>query len=75
MMKMLKILVAEDNPNLARYYEMLLGLWNCETVVEHSKGEDARMLAKFCRLFSHMGEGDRGLVLFMAQKMARQKAV
>ena len=39
-----------------------------------SKGKDARMLAKFCRLFSHMEEGDRGLVLFMAQKMARRKA-
>jgi transcriptional regulator with XRE-family HTH domain len=40
-----------------------------------SKAKDARMLAKFCRLFSHMEEGDRGLVLFMAQKMARRKAV
>src|ERR1019366_2091479 len=40
-----------------------------------SKGKDARMLAKFCRLFGRMEEGDRGLVLFMAQKMARGKAV
>src|ERR1035437_3694856 len=40
-----------------------------------SKAKDARMLAKFCRLFSHMEEGDRGLVLFMAQKMASRKAV
>src|SRR6202795_2843957 len=40
-----------------------------------SKGKDARMLAKFCRLFSRMEEADRGLVLFMAQKMARGKAV
>jgi hypothetical protein len=39
-----------------------------------SKGKDARMLAKFCRLFSRMDEDDRGLVLFMAQKMARRKA-
>jgi transcriptional regulator with XRE-family HTH domain len=40
-----------------------------------SKGKDARMLAQFCRLFSRMDEGDLGLVLFMAQKMARRKAV
>ena len=40
-----------------------------------SKGKDARMLAKFCRLFSHMEEGDLKLVLFMTQKMANRKAV
>ena len=40
-----------------------------------SKGKDARMLAKFCRLFSQMGEGDLKLVLFMTQKMARRKAI
>src|SRR6202142_1996484 len=34
-------------------------------------GKDARMLAKFCRLFRSMDESDRGLVFFMAQKMAR----
>ena len=37
---MLKVLVAEDNPNLARYYEVLLSQWNFETVVEHA-GTDA----------------------------------
>jgi hypothetical protein len=31
-------------------------------------GKEARMLAKFCRLFSRMEEGDVGMVLFMAQK-------
>ena len=30
---------------------------------------------KFRRLLSHMKEGDRGLLLFMAQKMSRRKAV
>ncbi len=40
-----------------------------------SKGKDARLLAQFCRLFSRMDKGDLGMVLFMAQKMARQKAV
>lgn len=40
-----------------------------------SKGKDARLLAQFCRLFNRMEEGDLGMVLFMAQKMARRKAV
>jgi transcriptional regulator with XRE-family HTH domain len=40
-----------------------------------SKGKDARMLAKFCRLFSRIIEADLRLVLFMAQKMAKRKAV
>ena len=39
-----------------------------------SKGKDARLLPQFCRLFSRMEEGDLGMVLFMAQKMARRKA-
>jgi transcriptional regulator with XRE-family HTH domain len=39
-----------------------------------SKGEDARQLAQFCRLFSRMEAGELGMVLFMAQKMARRKA-
>ena len=40
-----------------------------------SKGKDARMLAKFCHLFSQMGEGDLKLVLLMTQRMARRNAV
>ena len=40
-----------------------------------SSGKEARLLAKFCRLLSRMDEGDRGLLLSMAQKMARTKAV
>jgi transcriptional regulator with XRE-family HTH domain len=40
-----------------------------------SKGKDARVLAKFCRLFSRMEKGDLGMVLSMAQRMARRKAV
>ena len=39
-----------------------------------SEGKEARLLAKFCRLFSRMDEDDLGMVLFMAQKMARKKA-
>jgi CheY-like chemotaxis protein len=44
---MLKILVAEDDPNLARYYEMLLSQWNCETVVEHTVTDAIRRAATF----------------------------
>jgi hypothetical protein len=36
---------------------------------------EARLVANFCRLFSRMREDDLGLVLFMAQKMAKRKAV
>jgi transcriptional regulator with XRE-family HTH domain len=39
-----------------------------------SMGKDARMLIRFCRLFSRMEKSDLGLVLSMAQKMARRKA-
>jgi CheY-like chemotaxis protein len=35
-----KILVAEDDPNLARYYKILLSQWDCETVVART-GTDA----------------------------------
>jgi len=37
-----------------------------------NKGNDARLLAKFCQLFSRMKANDQGLVLFMAQKMAKR---
>jgi transcriptional regulator with XRE-family HTH domain len=40
-----------------------------------SKGKDAHLLAEFCRLFSRLEESDLGMVLFMAQKMARRNAV
>ena len=40
-----------------------------------SKGKDARLLAQFCRLFSKMEEDELRMVLFLAQKMARRKAV
>jgi len=38
-----------------------------------SKGKDARLVAQFCRLFSRMEAGGLGMVLFMAQKIARRK--
>lgn len=38
-----------------------------------SSGRDARILAKFRRLFSRLKEDDLGLVLVMAQQMQRRK--
>jgi two-component system, OmpR family, KDP operon response regulator KdpE len=44
---MTKILVAEDEPALARYYEILLVQWNCGTVVEHTGTAAIRRAATF----------------------------
>ncbi len=38
-----------------------------------SSGKEARLLARFCRLFNRMQESDRGLLLFMAQKLATKR--
>ena len=43
-----------------------------DDIVWGSKGKDARMLAKFCRLFSCTNESDMRLLFFMAQKMAHR---
>ena len=40
-----------------------------------SKGKDARLLDKFRRVFSRLDKDELGMVLFMAQKMARRKAI
>jgi transcriptional regulator with XRE-family HTH domain len=41
-------------------------------IVWGSKGKDAHMLAKFCRLFSRTNESDLQLLFFMAQKMTHR---
>jgi transcriptional regulator with XRE-family HTH domain len=61
----------EEPPKLPN----LLKRKSADDIVWGSKGKDARMLVKFCRQFGQMKEDDRGLVLFLAQKMARRKAV
>jgi transcriptional regulator with XRE-family HTH domain len=61
----------EEPPKLPN----LLKRKSADDIVWGSKGKDARMLVKFCRLFGRMKEDDRGLVLSMAQKMAQRKAV
>ena len=42
-----KVLIAEDSPDLARYYEMLLTQWGCETVVERTGTDAIRKAATF----------------------------
>jgi len=48
---------------------------SADDIVWGNSGKDAHVLAKFCRLFGQMKEDDLGLVLFMAQKMARRKVL
>ena len=48
---------------------------SADNILWGNSGNDARVLAKFCRLFSRMKEDERGLVFFMAQKMATRKAL
>jgi len=48
---------------------------SADDIVWGNSGKDAHVLAKFCRLFRQMKEDDLGLVLFMAQKMARRKVL
>jgi transcriptional regulator with XRE-family HTH domain len=61
----------EEPPKLPN----LLKRKTSDDILWGNSGKDARILAKFCRLFGHMEESDRGVLLFMAQKMAKRKAV
>ena len=61
----------EEPPRLPN----LLKHRSADGIVWGSSGKGAHMLAEFCRLFGHMEPSDFGLVLFMAQKMAKRKAV
>jgi hypothetical protein len=45
------------------------------TLYGAAKVKDARLVAQFCRLFRRMDKSDVRTVLFVAQKMARRKAV
>ena len=61
----------EEPPKLPN----LLKRKSADDILWGNKGEDARMLGKFCRLFGQMKENDRNMLFFMAQKMAKRKAV
>jgi transcriptional regulator with XRE-family HTH domain len=58
----------EEPPKLPN----LLKRKTAEDIAWGSAGKDTHMLAKFCRLFGRMKSDDFGLVLLMAQKMARR---
>ncbi len=45
-----------------------------EDILWGTSGEDARLLAKFCRFLSKMTEDDRGILLLLARKIAKAKA-
>jgi transcriptional regulator with XRE-family HTH domain len=61
----------EEPPKLPN----LLKRKSADDILWGNSGRDARTLVKFCRLFGRMEENDRGMVIFMAQKMARRRAV
>jgi transcriptional regulator with XRE-family HTH domain len=61
---------SEEPPKLPN----LLKRKSADDILWGSSGKDASMLAKFCRLFRRMEEGDRNMMVFMAQKMAKRKA-
>jgi transcriptional regulator with XRE-family HTH domain len=61
----------EEPPKLPN----LLKRKSADDILWGNSGKDARLLLKFCRLFGRMEEVDRGFVLFMAQKMAKRKAI
>jgi transcriptional regulator with XRE-family HTH domain len=61
----------EEPPKLPN----LLKRKSTDDILWGNSGKDARTLVKFCRLFGRMKQDDLGLVLYMAQKMAKQKAV
>jgi transcriptional regulator with XRE-family HTH domain len=44
-------------------------------IIWGNSGKEARLLVKFCHLFSRMRESEVRLLLALAQKMARQKAI
>jgi transcriptional regulator with XRE-family HTH domain len=48
---------------------------SADDIVWGSTGKDAHWLYKFRRVLSHTEESDRKLLMFMAQKMIRTKAV
>ena len=61
----------EEPPKLSN----LLKRKTTDDILWGNSGRDARTLVKFCRLFGRMEEDDRNVLFFMAQKMAKRKAV
>ena len=59
----------EQPPKLVEYSTA-----KAEDIEWGSTGEQARLLEKFRKMLSHMEEGDRNLLLYAAQKLARKTA-
>jgi len=53
----------------------LLKRKTADDILWGNSGKDGRTLVKFCRLIGRMEEDDRKVLFFMAQKMAKRKAV
>jgi hypothetical protein len=62
---------SEESPKLPN----LLKRKTADDILWGNSGKDAHVLANFCRLFGRMKEDDRQVLFFMAQKMAKRKAV
>src|SRR6202521_3293906 len=62
---------SEEPPKLPN----LLKRKTTDDILWGNSGKDARTPVKFCRLFSRTSASDLQLLFFMAQKMARRKAV
>jgi transcriptional regulator with XRE-family HTH domain len=60
----------EEPPKLPN----LLKRKTTDDILWGSSGKDQRLLLRFCRLFGRMEEGDRNVLFFMAQKMAKTKS-
>jgi transcriptional regulator with XRE-family HTH domain len=61
----------EEPPKLPN----LLKRKSTDDILWGNSGKDAHMLVKFCRFFGRMKEDDRNVLFFMAQKMAKRKAI
>lgn len=61
----------EEPPELPNIYKRK----NAKDIAWGSGGKEARLLEKFRRLLARTSEDDRKLLFFMAQKMARGRAV
>ena len=62
---------SEEPPKLPN----LLKRKTADDILWGNSGKDAHILANFCRLFGRMKDDDRKVLFFMAQKMAKRKAV
>jgi transcriptional regulator with XRE-family HTH domain len=60
----------EEPPKLPN----LLKRKSTDDILWGNSGKEAHMLVKFCRFFGRMKE-DRNVLFFMAQKMAKRKAI